>query len=46
MDFIIMVNGQMIQKMGGEYSKIEKWGINILEIGNKIGKMGLEDNKP
>ena len=42
--FYIMVNGLMIQGTAGGYCKIEKWDINILEIGNKIGNMGLVGN--
>jgi hypothetical protein len=40
-----MDNGQMIREMDGEYLKIEKWDINISEIGNKIGKMDSVDNR-
>lgn len=37
----IMVNGVIIVEMDGEYIRINRQGINMRGIGNKIKKMDL-----
>lgn len=39
-------NGKSMPKMGGEYSRIKKQGINIQDLGNKTNEMDTEEKKP